>query len=299
MSRPVKVIGVIFGVLVGIIVIGVGAIYALSSSRIAKTHPLPQVSVTVPASDEAVARGRHLVEAVGSCMECHGEDLGGKVMMEGGPGYLVATNLTPGAGGIGPSYRDEDWVYAIRHGLRRDGKSLLMMPSEAYTHFTDEDLGAIVAYLKQLGPVDRELPRSEMKMLGRALLVAGVMPLLTAENTPDMTQRTAPPAGPTVEYGHYLAEVAGCTGCHGPELVGGIIAGPPGSPPSANLTPAALGSWTEADFFRAIREGKRPDGRELDPSMPWRYNARMTDDELRAIWLYLQTVPPKETPATD
>jgi len=89
--------------------------------------------------------------------------------------------------------------------------------------------------------------------------------------------------------------VGGCTGCHGPELVGGP-SHEPGAPPAANLTPAGIGTWTEADFFKALRSGVRPDGTAINPAMPWASSGRMTDDELRALWLYLRTVPAKETP---
>ncbi len=67
---------------------------------------------------------------------------------------------------------------------------------------------------------------------------------------------------------------------------------PPSFPDAANLTPAALGSWQLADFRRALREGKRPDGSAIDPFMPWQAMGRMSDEELAAVWAYLQTLPP-------
>ena len=94
-------------------------------------------------------------------------------------------------------------------------------------------------------------------------------------------------------YGKYLVEIAGCAGCHGYGLSGGRVAGPPGTPPAANLTPAGIGSWTEADLRRVLREGRKQNGTPLDPFMPWKTYAGMTDDEITAIWLYLRTVPPK------
>jgi len=73
------------------------------------------------------------------------------------------------------------------------------------------------------------------------------------------------------------------------------VAGPPNLPPASNLTPTGLGAWSQADFFTALREGKRPDGRVLDEFMPWKSFAKMTDNELTALWLYLKSVPPKPT----
>ena len=84
-------------------------------------------------------------------------------------------------------------------------------------------------------------------------------------------------------------------GCHGTGLSGGRVAGPPNLPPASNLTPTGLGTWSQSDFFTAMREGKRPDGKVLDEFMPWKSFAKMTDSEITAIWLYLKSVPPKPT----
>jgi cytochrome c553 len=100
-------------------------------------------------------------------------------------------------------------------------------------------------------------------------------------------------AGVNEEYGRYLSAVAGCTSCHGPDLAGGPPSGPPGAPPVPNLTPSAIGDWTDADYFTAIRDGRRPDGTETSDFMPWRFAGRMSDDELNAIWLYLRSVSPR------
>src|SRR6185369_12648665 len=100
----------------------------------------------------------------------------------------------------------------------------------------------------------------------------------------------------TVEYGRYMVSVAGCYGCHGDGLSGGKIPGtPPEFKPPANITPKGIGHYTEADFFTALREGKRPGGTPLDTNyMPVRWTRLMTDDETRAIFAFLKTVPPKE-----
>jgi cytochrome c553 len=103
------------------------------------------------------------------------------------------------------------------------------------------------------------------------------------------------PAGATPEYGKYLARVSGCDGCHGRTLAGGPIeGGPPDAKPAANLTPTGIGRYTEEDFFRALREGKRPDGSPIDPFMPVKYTKDMTDEEIRAVFAFLKTVPPRE-----
>jgi mono/diheme cytochrome c family protein len=96
-------------------------------------------------------------------------------------------------------------------------------------------------------------------------------------------------------YGQYLAATSGCISCHGPGLSGGSIPGtPPDWPPASNITPSGwISSWSEADFFRALREGKRPGGAPISAVMPWRNSAQMTDDELRALLVYLRSAPAK------
>lgn len=172
------------------------------------------------------------------------------------------------------------------------------MPSYEYVYLTDADLAALVAYLRSLPPVDRTLPESQIGPMARLLYVAGRLDVLVPAAMIDheVTRPADVIPGPTVEYGAYLSVVGGCSGCHGPGLSGGRIPGtPPDFPPATNITPAGIGSWTEEDFFVALREGRRPDGSTIDPRMPWAYTAQMTDDEIRALWLYLRTVPPRET----
>jgi cytochrome c553 len=279
-----------------ILVAGGGAlvVYIASERQLNAVYPVPAFRFAVPSDPAAIARGRHLATAIGTCTLCHGEDLGGAVYADmGAMGIVAGPNLTRGRGGIGDDFGVGSWVRAIRYGVRRDGTSLIAMPSEVFVNFSDHDLAALVAYLQQLLPVDREVPTSRFGFLGRALLATGRLNILVAPKTHQPAERPAVSPGPTVEYGRYLADVSGCHGCHGHGLSGGRVAGPPNLPPASNLTPAGLGTWTETDFTRALREGKRPDGATLDPFMPWRVYARMTDDELHALWRYLQSVPPR------
>ena len=206
---------------------------------------------------------------------------------------LYASNLTSGKGGANEAYTDAELVRAIRQGVGHDDKSLWFMPSQEFNHWSDADVGAIVAYLNQVPPVDNQLPENSGGPLGRALFLAGMIPLLPAELIDhDRERETAPPIAVSVEYGAYLGR--GCQGCHGEDLAGGPIPGaPPGSPESANLTLGGeLAGWSEANFIETLRTGTTPDGRQLDAEwMPWPTLSKMTNDELKAIWLYLQTVP--------
>jgi cytochrome c553 len=284
--------------LLALLVVGIGTVYGLSERRLRRVHPVPSFAPLATPSDRAtLARGEHLARAVANCVECHDEDFGGRVYADAGPiGIVAGPNLTRGRGGVGASLTDEDWVRAIRYGVDRRGRSLIVMPSETFVHLSQPDLEALIAYLRQVPPVDREVPVTRFRPLGRALLAAGRLPILVAEKTPRLDAPAVVTAGATAEYGRYLADVAGCRGCHGFELSGGRVAGPPGTPVASNLTPSGpIGAWSEQDFVRAMRDGLRPDGSTVDDFMPWRLLGRMSDDELHALWLYLNGVPPRET----
>lgn len=276
-----------------------GGVFALSSYRMSRRIAVHDSEPVIRTDSASIARGRHLAIAIAKCVDCHGADLGGQLAVDAGPiGELIAPNITSGAGGVLSALSDAELVRAIRHGVRPDGTPLRFMPTTSFNILSDEDVAAIVAYLRAAPPVDRPTRGSVVRPLGRLLYVAGQLPLMNeSELVPhDGITRRTPPAGATAEYGAYLATVGGCTGCHGPGLSGGHVPGtPPSFKPAANLTPTGIGQWSEQDFVTALREGKRPDGSVIDPFMPVKYTAQMTDDELRALYAHLRTVPPRET----
>lgn len=277
-------------------VLTIGTLLVRSELMLRRTYEVPGISVAAPDDPRSIARGAHLAASVGTCRLCHGEDLGGSVYADlGSMGRIVGPNLTRGRGGVGATFTVRDWVRAIRYGVRSDGTSLIVMPSEVYTHMTDADLGALIAYLVQVPPVDRGLPRTRFGIVGRMLLAAGRLNLLVAPKTTHDAGHDVRTSESAAAHGRYLADISGCHGCHGFGLSGGRAAGPPSLPPASNLTPTGLSSWTEEDFLTVMREGRRPDGRQLDEFMPWRQFKAMTDEELRALWAYLRSVPPKPT----
>ena len=233
MRRILKWVGIGVGGLLAVIVIAVLALILLGGRKVNKNY---DISV-VPDDAEAVARGRHFVETVGLCQECHAENLAGEVL-EDDPvfGKLVPSNLTSGKGGIGGTYTDIDYVRAIRHGVRPSGKPLVLMPSEIFNKIDDADLGAIIAYLKTLPPVDNELEGTSLGPLGKVItLVEGALvPASVIEH--DAPRHRAIEPAVTAEYGEYLAFT--CTICHADNLAGGSVPGEGGDAPLApNLTP--------------------------------------------------------------
>ena len=293
MKRALKWLGYGIAGLVVVIAVIVTVVYAISSRAMSRAYGFTPASLAIPADSASVARGRHLAIAVNQCANCHGDNLAGKVVFDNPVmGRLYAANLTSGKGGIG-DYSDMDYVRAIRHGLGQDRRPLLMMPADAFFDMSDADLASVIAYLKTIPAVDAVVPPTNIGPLARALSLGTDFPLVPAAKLPhDRPRQPEVPRGVTAEYGGYLATIGGCKSCHLPELNGGVpIAG---NVLSANLTPAGLGQWTESDFVKSMRSGIRPDGRVLSAVMPWPYMRHMTDDELKALWLYLRSLPPKD-----
>jgi mono/diheme cytochrome c family protein len=296
MKKALKWIGIVVGGLVGLVVLIVAGILVSTGMRLNKTYDVQPEAVAIPADAAAIERGRDWV--VPYCTGCHGEDLSGAVIFDDPSlGLIQASNLTSGQGGVGGAYGDAEWVLAIRHGVGADGRPLLIMPSGDFYYFSDGDLGEIIAYAKSVPPVDSETTAYTLTPMARILIAMGAFgDVLNAETIDHTGPRPAAPApGVTLAYGEYLVNTAGCRTCHGVELSGGDPSDPE-SPPGPNLTPGGeLGFWAEADFINTLRTGVTPAGRHLNPEfMPWDSIAKLTDNELKAIWLFLQSLPPKE-----
>ena len=279
----------ILGVLIATLALVLLMVYYQTNQRMAKTYAVRVPSVTVPSDAATLERGKSLVERRAICVECHDKDLGGRMFNDDFAfGRLAAANLTRGRGGIGSRYTDEDFVRVLVHGVNKNGHSVIFMPSQD-ARFTEADLGAVIAYIRSVPPVDRELPEIRLGPIARALTFFHKLPLLPAEEI-DHDKARMLPADVTdpLARGQYLVDSGGCRGCHTPELTGG--GGPP--PGAANITPVGIGTWTEQDFLRALRDHKRPNGTEIAEGMPRAYG-QMSDEELRLIFTYLKTVTPK------
>lgn len=287
-------IGIVLGSLIGLLLIAGVVLYFVGESRLNTTYDFPRSNITIPTDADSIEFGRHRAQTL--CLGCHGEDMSGLVnFFDGGPlGTLDSANVTAGKGGVGQLYTsDEDYVRAIRHGIDPQGKPIFMPGVVSTANLSDEDLGAIIAYIKTLPPVDRELNGENFSPLAKMLLAAGVLGKLPVEAVSHEVHVTAPARGVTPEYGKYMVDTHDCRVCHGPELNGGKHVDPTIAVISPNLTPGGhVAFWTEEQFVSTIKNGMTPGGHQLNNElMPWKDFARMTDDELRAIFLYLQSLP--------
>lgn len=293
MRRVLKWIGIILGGLVGLVILAAIVLYIIASVRLNRTYEIEPEAVAIPTDKVAIERGRHWVRV--HCTSCHGEDLSGTVFFKDPTiGQIEASNLTSGRGGIGGTYSVADWVRAIRHGISPDGKPLVAMPSESFYYLSNKDLGEVIAHLKTVTPVDKKIGGYVFTPLARVLVAAGIfrnaIPAELIEHTGP--RPPAPKSGVTASYGKYLVDTGGCRTCHGRDLSGGTPPDP-NSPRGPNLTPGGeLREWSEKDFIAAMRTGVTPEDHELDNKyMPWKSIARMTDAELKAVWLQLESLP--------
>jgi len=289
----------LFACVVGLVVIATIAIYVLSERKINQTYSAPNDTIATPSDAVSIERGKYLASAVSVCVDCHGANLtGGVVVDDPALGRIVAPNLTRGKQGIGGQRSDAELVRAIRYGVTKESKSVRIMPSDDYYHLSDKDLGALVAYVRSLPATDNNLPATEIRPLGRVLTALSQLDIYIADriDTKKPRQKDMETLA-ALDKGKYLADISGCTGCHGPGLSGGAIPGaPPDYPQAANLTPSGnLGKWSESDFITTIRTGKTPEGKALVNEMPWKNYRNMSDNELKVIYLYLKSVPAKPT----
>lgn len=295
--RFLRIIGRLVLAVLAFVALALGFVYARTEWLANRTLPSPpKASLVVNHDSTTVALGEHVVKTMGGCADCHGDNLGGKVMVdEPMIMRLAAPNLTTGKGGVLPNYSDDALEAVIRHGVKYNGGVLRFMPSHEMSQFANDHVAAIIAYLRAQPAVDNVVPDMSIGPVIRVLAVLKKVTLFPYDRI-DHTKRAVAnaPTGSSIELGKYIG--AGCIGCHGDGLSGGKIPGaPPDWPAAANITPTGLHSWSEDDFIRTMRTGINPSGHKLDGKMPWKQLGQMTDDELRALRRYLATVPPKAT----
>ena len=263
------------------ILVAVAALLALAAAYVAveirsqavleARHPLRPSAVRAATTPEAVALGQHLMQVSG-CSLCHGRDLAGRMLGAAGS-PLGAPNLTRAVG----RRSDAELDRAIRDGVRPDGTTEFVMPSQAYARFTDAETAAILGYLRSLRPKGAPTPKRHPGLIQRVDLALGFM-----HPEVDRIAAARPPIdlGQRYEAGRHLAAVA-CGQCHGTDLAGGR--GAPG--PDMMVR----GGYTRAQFHTLMREGETPSGRELDPmSLVARLSfSHFTDAEIDALYDYL------------
>ncbi|OWQ93190.1 cytochrome C [Roseateles aquatilis] len=267
---------------------------ALAAVQMADTKMNRRIEVAgrdlhIPQDAKSLERGRYLYATRG-CVDCHGANGAGRRFIDADGMRVAGPNLTAGPGSVTLGYTPSDWDRTLRHGVKPDGRPLLIMPSQDYNRLTDEDVGALVAYVQSMpqasgGPAEMQLP-----LPVRVLYGLGQIPDAASRINHDLPPEPPVPAGQTVAHGRYLAAM--CIGCHGEKLQGGRIAGAPPSWPSAADLDDPLGVMASrygdaAAFAAMMRSGKRPDGSGI-AVMPFESLRELSDDDIAALHRYIR-----------
>ncbi len=266
----------------GLALLGCGLAWLDSESVIERHYPL--LSMDVPVSDKAdvIAHGRHLARLTG-CFGCHGDRLQGQVMAPAGRFHIAAPNLTRSV----QTLTDEEFARAVRDGLRPDGKSLWLMPSQDYTYMSVADVAAIVSYVHSLPPTGKQTAPPRFKQRDRIAILEGALEpaaMIVADGGASLD------LGPRYEGGRYIARTT-CAQCHGLDL--------DGTPDRRIPDLGVVGHYQLRDFFGLMREGHAPDYRPT-PAMRALSRTRYSDFkdyEVMALYDYLSAraaaLPPR------
>ncbi|NRG19920.1 cytochrome c [Rhizobiales bacterium] len=257
--------------------------------------------------DTLIKRGEYLINGPVACGNCHtlagpdgpdfSRELAGGLVFDVEPFKAYAANITPDNGtGIG-AWSDAELAKAIREGLRPDGTLIgPPMPIPFYRALSDQDLAAIVAYIRSVAPVKNEVPTSSYNI-----------PLPPAYGPP-IDSVSAPSPDDHLAYGEYLVTISHCMECHTPlkedghpdferlGAGGNEFPGPWGVSVSRNITPdkeTGLGEWSDEEIKTAIAKGVSRDGSHLLPPMGFGYYANITEPDLNAMVAYLRSIPPQ------
>ena len=267
----------------------------LGERKMDRVLQVPVAPLALRADARALEQGRYLYATRG-CADCHGANGAGKEVIRSGAMQVDSPNITGGANSATTGYKTADWVRTLRHGVKPDGRPVMIMPSEDYNRLTDDDLVAVIAYVKQLPAVPGRAAKVALPVAVKVLYAFGAV-----RDAAEIIDHALPPEAPvpvavSVEHGAYVAR--SCIGCHGAKLSGGKIPGaPPEWPATANLTPgsdSALQRYpTEEAFMLMLRSGIRPDGSLISPVMPFNSLREMSETDMRALHTYLRTLPPR------
>jgi mono/diheme cytochrome c family protein len=262
--------------------VGVTATAGLYKERYARHAPVPNVQVK--GSAEQIRRGQDIAD--GFCASCHspngpltgGVDIGKHLPLR--IGSFVSSNLTP-AGAL-KHWSDGEIFRAIRNSVDANGQRLMIMSLTNAGKLSDDDIGAVIAYIRSRPPagVATPDPPDQLNLAGLLLVGSGQFPAGKPVSTSAIL---APPKADTIAYGEYILSYQDCRECHGQRLTGGVQGQWAPVGPGLGL----VADWTREQFIATLRTGTDPSGHVLSERMPWRPIGRMDDIELGAVYEYL------------
>jgi len=251
----------------------------------ARMAPLPILKVD--GTPEQIRRGQMIADSF--CAGCHTPTLAGAGDIGGHfPIYLGSffpANLTPQ--GALSHWSDGQIFRAIRNAVGANGNWLAIMSLTNASNLSDDDLHALIAYIRRLPATGAATPEPPDQFNLVGLLMLGSYQFPTGHPVKADAVITAPAPAPTAQYGEYILSYQDCRLCHGQDLKGGVAGqlGPIG--PGMSI----IANWSREDFIATMRTGKDPSGHEIGEKMPWKPVGKMGDVELTAIYECLTHLP--------
>ena len=292
MKPWIKWTAIVIGVVIVLLAAAIAAGLQMYDRKKSRKVDVAVTAVPYTTDAKALERGKYLFESRG-CVDCHGANGAGRDFANQPDIHLRGANIT--SAGVTAAYKPEDWVRIIRHGVKPNGQPAMVMPSEDYNRFTNDDFAALVAYTRSLPPVKGGEAVIRLPLPARVLYGFGAIPDAAEKINHSLPPAQPIPEGVNAKHGAYVANM--CIGCHGEHLSGGKIpGGPPNWPAAANITPgegSAMPRYKDSTQFAAmLKSGKRPDGTPIQV-MPFESLAKMSDVDAQALYEFLKTVPPK------
>ena len=280
MTTWTRRIAIGLGALAVVATVAVAAILIVSERELQRRHDVRPASLTVPTDAAAIDEGRRLASIHGCLPGCHGQHAEGQVMFDE---PMFARLVAPDLSAAVHSYDDAQLAAIVRQGLRPDGRSLLVMPSEAYASMSDADLGRIVAFLRSLPPAHGPGPAVSLGPFGRLGMAMGKF--RTAARMLEDAHAPAAAHGDHAERGRYLARLA-CGPCHGSDLHGDS------NPSFTSPDLRVVAAYSPEAFSALLRTGRAVGDRELGMMSQWaRSNlSPLTNDEIAALYAYLSSM---------
>jgi len=280
-KRIFKWLGVGVGSLVALVVVTAVTVFLLSEHEIKRLYMEVQLrDIVVPADADSILKGKRLATIYGCFNSCHGDHMqGAKLFDEPGIARINAPNLTR----VVREYSNAELERLIRHGVKRDGTSTWIMPSQMFQRLTDEDLGNVIAFVRSAPEVEGVGREVTLGPLGRIGIVTGKFKPLASTIQPSQVHASLTDRSDPMAFGEYMVMTT-CTECHGQKLQGDdFLKSPP-------LT--VLAGYSDDSFRRLMKTGIAIGGRRLglmtevgETRFP-----SLTEQELEAMRVYLRSL---------
>jgi cytochrome c553 len=279
MKRVLRWAGYVLAAILLVLLLFAAWVWFASSRVIGATHEArPERLEAASAAQRADAERQARILG---CVSCHGEGLRGRMMFDGGP---FARVWAPNLAALAPRISDQQLAQGIRQGIGHDGRALFVMPSPMYSRLSDQEVSALIGWIRSLPAEGEATPPIQWGPVGRVVMALGKLQPVMARMDEFRTRQPFD-TGPDQAAGRRIAANV-CSECHGADLSGGEPA-PDILAPDLSL----VGAYDAAQFTRLMRTGRPPNGRELGlmREIAEKDTRLLTDEEIAQLYAYLST----------